>query len=85
MQQHAFFSISKTTFLQRVNINVVLGWEKIGMYSMMILMIEYILIVLSQNADVLNGGEGGCHFSGVPMVVDGRGVGVKNRENLPTS
>ena len=25
------------------------------------------------------------HFAGMPMVADGRGVGVKNRENLPTS
>ena len=29
--------------------------------------------------------EGGGHFAGMPMVADGRGVGVKNRENLPTS
>ena len=28
--------------------------------------------------------EGG-HFAGMPMVADGRGVGVKNRENLLTS
>ena len=26
----------------------------------------------------------GGHFDGMPMVADGRGVGVKNRENLPT-
>ena len=25
---------------------------------------------------------GGVHFSGMPMVADGRGVGVKNRENF---
>ena len=25
------------------------------------------------------------HFSGMPTVADGRGVGIKNRENLPTS
>ena len=25
------------------------------------------------------------YFAGMPMVADGRGVGVKNRENLPTS
>ena len=25
------------------------------------------------------------NFAGMPMVADGRGVGVKNRENLPTS
>ena len=31
-----------------------LGLEKIGMYSIMIMMIQYILIVLSQNADILN-------------------------------
>ena len=29
--------------------------------------------------------RGGGHFAGMPMVADGRGVGVKNRENLPTS
>ena len=28
---------------------------------------------------------GGGHFAGMPMVADGGGVGVKNRENLPTS
>ena len=28
---------------------------------------------------------GGRYFAGMPMVADGRGVGVKNRENLPTS
>ncbi len=36
-----------------------------------------------------NGGgvfwRGGGHFVGMPMVADRRGVGVKNRENLPTS
>ena len=28
---------------------------------------------------------GGGHFAEIPMVADGRGVEVKNRENLPTS
>ena len=27
----------------------------------------------------------GGHFAEMPTVADGRGVGVKNRENLPTS
>ena len=31
------------------------------------------------------GGGVGGHFAGMPMVADGRGVGVKNLENLPTS
>ena len=48
------------------------------------MLIQYIPIVLSQNADVLNGGGGG-HFTGMPTVADGRGVVVKNGENLPTS
>ena len=47
------------------------------------MLIQYIPIVLSQNADVLNGGGG--HFAEMPMVADGRGVGVKNCENLPMS
>jgi hypothetical protein len=59
VQQNAFFSISNSTFLQRVNIKVILGWEKIGMYSIIIMMIQYIKIVLSQNVDVLNEGGGG--------------------------
>ena len=29
--------------------------------------------------------RGGGHFAGMPMVADGRGIGVKNRENMPTS
>ena len=37
------------------------------------------------NADVFFEGGGGGDFAGMPMVADGRGVGVKNRENLPTS
>ena len=28
---------------------------------------------------------GGRHFAEMPTVADGRGVGVKNGENLPTS
>ena len=31
------------------------------------------------------GGRGGGYFAGMPMVADGRGVGVKNRKNVPTS
>ena len=34
---------------------------------------------------LLRGEGGGGLFDGIPMVADGRGVGVKNRENLPTS
>ena len=30
-------------------------------------------------------GQGDGDFAGMPMVADGRGVGVKNRENLLTS
>jgi hypothetical protein len=37
------------------------------------MMIQYILIVPSQNADVLNDGGGGVHFAGMPTVADGRG------------
>ena len=37
------------------------------------------------NADVFFGSGGGRHFAGMPMVADRRGVGVKNRENLPMS
>ena len=48
------------------------------------MLIQYITIVYSQNADILNEG-GGSHFTGMPMVADGRGVGVKNCENLPMS
>ena len=36
------------------------------------------------NADVLFF-EGGGAFAGLPMVADGRGVGVRNHKNLPTS
>ena len=49
------------------------------------MLIQYVPIVLSQNADVLNEEGGGGHFVGMPTVADGSGVGVKNRENLPTS
>ena len=29
--------------------------------------------------------RGGGHFAEMPTVADGRGVGVKNSENLPTT
>jgi hypothetical protein len=47
------------------------------------MLIQYIPIVLSQNADCKWGGGG--HFAGMPTVANGMGVGVKNGENLPTS
>ena len=37
------------------------------------------------DADVFFGKGSGGHFAGMPMVADRRGVGVKNRKNLPMS